>query len=247
MDRPPKTGIRLLLSIGRTIQRGITEPIRLAAYRLLRRGQIARYLETTDTPGLILGSGVHRRPGWLASDICPTGGTAIYVDGRRRLPFADGVLAYVFAEHMIEHISYTDGVYLTREIFRVLKPGGVFRVATPDLLAVARLVTNSDDLSVQEFVEVSNRAFGVVGRGQASFSVNRFFFWWGHRFIYDQPTLEEIMRNAGFAQIDRHRPGESPEPRLRNLEIHGDAVGQHMNDYETMVLEARKAGGPTAN
>lgn len=240
MDRPPKTGIRRLLSAGRTLQRSITEPIRLSLYRIRRQNQIARYLRSTDAPALILGSGSHRRPGWLASDIAPTKGTAIYVDGRRRLPFDDGSLAYVFAEHMIEHISYTDGARLVREVFRVLRPGGVLRIATPDLLAVARLVTNPEDPLVRQFVEVSNEAFGVSGRGHASFSVNRFFFWWGHRFIYDQPTLEEILRNAGFSEIGRCRPGESADPKLQNLEIHGEGVGQFMNDYETMVLEARK-------
>src|SRR6185369_4266618 len=129
----PKTGVRRFLSALRRFQRGITEPIRIGRHRALTSSRIAAYLAGTKSPRLILGSGVHRTAGWLASDIAPTDGSAIYLDARRRLPFADDALDYVFAEHMLEHISYSSGAALVREIFRVLRPGGIFRVATPDL------------------------------------------------------------------------------------------------------------------
>jgi predicted SAM-dependent methyltransferase len=246
----PKTRARKFLSAIRSLERALTQPLRIAWYHMGRGRRIADYLAGTDTPSLILGSGVHRHPGWLASDIAPGHGDAIFLDGRRRLPFADNTLAYVFAEHMIEHIAYRDGVFLAAEIFRVLRPGGVFRVATPDLEAIARLVGQPDAPDVQAFLDASSGLWQVSGAKRASFAVNRFFYWWGHRFIYDRRTLEETLRGAGFVAIERCAPRQSTHAALRELEIHADAVGKVINDYETLVLEASKplnAGGAGPN
>jgi len=242
MEALPKSPTRQLLSLLRRGQRALSEPLRITHHRLATRSRIAAYMASTASPRLILGSGVHRRPGWLASDIAPTDGSAIFIDARRRLPFGDGTLSYVFAEHMLEHIPYSSGAILAREVMRVLRPGGVFRVATPDLAAVGRLVAGPRDAAAEAFIDASSKLYGVTGAKRASFAVNRFFYWWGHRFIYDQPTLEEVLRQAGFAQIDRCRPGQSADSQLCDLEIHGVGVGQIMNEYETMVLEARKPG-----
>jgi predicted SAM-dependent methyltransferase len=43
------------------------------------------------------------------------------------------VFDYVFSEHMIEHVSYAEGLLMLRECLRVLKPGGRIRIATPSL------------------------------------------------------------------------------------------------------------------
>ena len=40
------------------------------------------------------------------------------------MPVANDVFACVFAEHVIEHIPYTEGAQMIRESFRVLRPGG---------------------------------------------------------------------------------------------------------------------------
>ncbi|MEJ0067173.1 MAG: methyltransferase domain-containing protein [Caulobacteraceae bacterium] len=59
--------------------------------------------------------------------------TSICLDIRKPLPFADGSAARVLAEHVIEHLDFaSDAASLAREIWRVLEPGGTFRVIVPD-------------------------------------------------------------------------------------------------------------------
>jgi hypothetical protein len=55
------------------------------------------------------------------------------IDASQKFPFADGTLAYVFGEHMIEHISHSAGLHMLRKFLRVLKSHGVLRLSTPDL------------------------------------------------------------------------------------------------------------------
>ena len=39
----------------------------------------------------------------------------------------------VYSEHMFEHVLPMDGAAFLKESYRILKPGGVLRVVTPDL------------------------------------------------------------------------------------------------------------------
>jgi ubiquinone/menaquinone biosynthesis C-methylase UbiE len=46
-----------------------------------------------------------------------------------RLPYGDNTFDYVYSKSLIEHFYYPEKIY--REIFRVLKPGGVVITLTP--------------------------------------------------------------------------------------------------------------------
>ncbi len=48
------------------------------------------------------------------------------------LPFADGEVDFVYTEHFFEHLFLDEALALLREIARVLAPGGVLRIASPD-------------------------------------------------------------------------------------------------------------------
>jgi predicted SAM-dependent methyltransferase len=49
------------------------------------------------------------------------------------LPFADNSFSVVYLSQVIEHFSREDGQKLLKECFRVLEPGGIIRLVTPDL------------------------------------------------------------------------------------------------------------------
>jgi SAM-dependent methyltransferase len=67
-------------------------------------------------------------------------------DLTKPLPFADGTVDAVYSSHFFEHIYYSDAHAIARECHRVLKPGGVLRLALPDGEAWAReLVESGDD------------------------------------------------------------------------------------------------------
>ena len=131
---------------------------------------------------------------------------------------------------------------MLRECARVLRPGGVVRIATPDIGAIVGLYR--DELSDEQraYVEWFLERNDVPADGERSvFVINHFFTSWGHRFLYDRKTLGEALEQAGFRDVTEHRPGESEHPELRGLERHGTVLGdERWNDFETFVLEARR-------
>jgi len=62
-----------------------------------------------------------------------------YVDlSTAPLEFADETFDAVYAYHVFEHLTPSQGERCARQIFRVLKAGGIWRVSVPDLEAACR-------------------------------------------------------------------------------------------------------------
>lgn len=55
------------------------------------------------------------------------------VDITKHLPYQDNSVDFVFCEHGAEHISGPQVLHFFEEVYRILKPGGVFRVCIPVL------------------------------------------------------------------------------------------------------------------
>jgi predicted SAM-dependent methyltransferase len=129
------------------------------------------------------------------------------------------------------------------ECFRVLKPGGTIRVATPDLAAILRLHTTDPSAVQRRYLAWSTQTQRTgSATPNACHVINHFFYSWGHRFIYDRETLGAALEAAGFADLRSYQSGQSDDPNLRGIESHGKYIPQEMNLYETMVLEARRPG-----
>jgi len=106
----------------------------ILARRVARMDQqmVSDYLRSSAVPKLQIGAGKNLLPGWLNTDYDPLPGAA-YLDATTRYPFDADTFALVYSEHIIEHVPYSAGASMLRECFRVLKPGGVLRISTPDL------------------------------------------------------------------------------------------------------------------
>ena len=61
-----------------------------------------------------------------------------YHDVREPLPFADQTFDAAYALHIVEHLTPAEAASLVTELYRVLKPGGIVRISTPDLEDICR-------------------------------------------------------------------------------------------------------------
>jgi predicted SAM-dependent methyltransferase len=68
----------------------------------------------------------------------PPDGKMNYHDLRQPLRFADNTFDAADATHVFEHLTPEEGRHFAGELYRVLKPGGVCRVSTPDLERICR-------------------------------------------------------------------------------------------------------------
>jgi hypothetical protein len=55
-----------------------------------------------------------------------------------------------------------------------------------------------------------------------------------------------MVRNVGFEDVKAYPPGVSDCVVLRGIELHGKAIGEDINEYESMVLEAKKPSVTTS-
>lgn len=203
------------------------------------RGHVTRtrairdHLATESFPRLQIGSGPLGRAGWLNSDLIAGD---IHLDLGRPLPLPQRSFAFVFGEHVIEHLSESTGTRLLSELHRILRPGGVVRLTTPDLRKIIAIYEDRNPVvSLADYARYLDEKTGKVHeRGCQVF--NDFLRLWGHRHIYDEDDLSARLRSAGFTDVTRHEPGSSPHHELRDLEGHGDA--EWVNRAEAMCLEA---------
>lgn len=181
----------------------LTEDLRVVRSLEARDVVVVRASQETR---LHLGSGPEILGGWTNIDNLPYAGVDRILDLGRGLPFAD--VEVIFAEHFIEHLEYRDTRRLLRECRLVLRDDGVLRVSTPNLDWVHA---------------VSYRPWYWTGEHEAVHDclvLNRAFRGWGHKFLYNWPTLVDTLHGAGFAKVERVAYGESQHPALQNLERH---------------------------
>lgn len=76
------------------------------------------------------GSGGNILPGWVNTDL-GWNDPAAKVDVTKPLPWHDGVVGEVLAEHIAEHTACGDCYRFFCEVHRILQPGGIFHVICP--------------------------------------------------------------------------------------------------------------------
>jgi predicted SAM-dependent methyltransferase len=84
-----------------------------------------------------VGCGTWFDPRWINLDGEATVAGVQRYDCRERLPFADATVDAVYSSHLIEHLPPAVCRSFIHDAFRVLKPGGAIRLATPDLEKLA--------------------------------------------------------------------------------------------------------------
>lgn len=110
---------------------------------------------------------------------CKKGVQAKICDIAKGINFEENMFDYIFAGEIIEHLYDTD--FFMREIRRVLKPGGVLIITTPNFLSLGR------------------RIYYLFGKGvfmEASFSLPKNAA--GHIRYFTFETLKELLLYNNF-------------------------------------------------
>ena len=89
-------------------------------------------------PYLNLGCGVTYDDRWTNIDFVSTGKGVVAHNLLSGIPCKDETFEVVYHSHVLEHFPKDEALKFLRECNRVLKPGGVIRVAIPDLEQIAR-------------------------------------------------------------------------------------------------------------
>ena len=162
---------------------------------------------------LHLGCGDHRLEGWWNLDVVPSAAVDALVDCARGLPFVDGAADFVHCEDLLEHLERPAGIALLRECFRVLRPGGVLRILTPDLAAIVETVYRGRDPGHLAWCARELAASGPCQALNMHLRMNG-----EHRFLYDEPELTGALSAIGFS-VARVRWNVSEHPELSYVDL----------------------------
>ena len=196
--------------------------------------------------GLHIGCGENILDNWYNTDIFPTDNRVRFQDATQPFSFEDESFGFIFCEHLFEHIPYFYGVGMLKECCRVLKPGGVFRISLPTLNFLSRLWTAQDDEDIRDYIDWSLKRHDKSGCAETikgskvCFVINNFYRMWGHEMIYDEETIIEMLKNAGFSEVKKVPNNDSEYPELKTVNGHGKDIGEKYNEIETTTFEAKK-------
>ncbi|MGW4521082.1 class I SAM-dependent methyltransferase [Amycolatopsis sp. NPDC004378] len=155
------------------------------------------------------------------------------LDIRQPLPFEDDCLDWVYAEHLIEHVTLEVAVAWLTEVRRVLTPGGLLRLTTPDLRKYLESYVRGDDFLTTHRRRL--RVFGDSVPDRRAFMINQIFYFYGHCWIYDEEELRHVVGRAGFDASTAQRTMFKQGARLDVARL-----DRGFRRDETIYLELRK-------
>lgn len=154
------------------------------------------------------------------------GGTINLVLGdiRKGLLYPSGSVDLIYLGQVIEHLNpIYEAPHVLRECWRVLKPGGVLRIATPDLdlLLIAYENGKMDDFAAEQpayYKEADDQgtklSYIMFGSGGPHSNSEHYE---GHMMIYSLHSIQVALEKAGFdaTQMSNHGPGHSSNPTMQ--------------------------------
>jgi SAM-dependent methyltransferase len=151
---------------------------------------------------LHLGSGSKRLQGWLNADLA---GADVNLDiGVNRFPFVNDTFESVVCQHVVEHLDMEDELlHMLREVRRVMKPGGEFWIATPDLEKICRGYVNEKAQSLFDYV-LERDPLSLTPDAPPQNVVNTSFYERGlHKNLFDFDILAWVLKRCGFTTVAR--------------------------------------------
>jgi len=139
------------------------------------------------------GCGAHVADGWINSDVKDGPGVDLVADIRKGLPLASETLDYAVSVHALPEFAYPELQPVLEELRRVLKPGGVLRLALPDLRrGIDAYLRGDTDYFQVDPDEVKSEG----GR----FIVH--MLWYGYsRSLFTADFAEELLARSGFVEV----------------------------------------------
>ncbi len=148
------------------------------------------------------------------------------------LPLPDSCADALYSCHMLEHLSRSEAGKFLEEAKRVLIPGGIIRLAVPDLRRQAVRYLASGD--ADEFIDGT-----YLGEKEESSPARRLTWLLTgrrlHRWMYDEISLGRLLRKHGFSDIAAPPPGETRIKDPGELDL-------KEKSEESVYLEAAKPG-----
>jgi len=120
--------------------------------------------------------------------------------------FKNNSIEYIYCCHFLEHLKYPKEVtsFLTT-CYNLLKPGGVMRIAVPDIEKIIEAYMKND----KEFFEIQSQLHPPRCTTKLEHLMYALQQDGEHQYGYDFETLQKVLFQAGFDKITKSDFGQS--------------------------------------
>lgn len=199
-----------------------------------------------------LGCGRRFDPGWRNFDLAPSHGSVERFDVRQRLPFEDASADLVYHSHLLEHLTLEEARFFLGECFRILKPGGIVRVAVPDLEGICRRYLLEFEGALRGVAGAEERkewmAVEMLDQVSRHTSGGEMLRWWARNPVVQEDFIVERCGDEareGIASARRSpvaSAAESKDPlEVGRFRLSGE-VHRHMYDRLSLAKALKAAG-----
>jgi len=144
-----------------------------------------------ETIRLNLGSGSDMREGYINIDLYDD--RADLKLDITKLPYKDNSVDEIISSHVIEHIAFKEAWDAMADWYKMLKPGGILKIETPDLLNLCKAFIAASE---EERNYLYPHMFALADGGPGEI----------HRFLFTEFQLRFQLDNVGFVNIIRVEP-----------------------------------------
>ncbi|MEQ8879856.1 MAG: methyltransferase domain-containing protein [Cyclobacteriaceae bacterium] len=134
------------------------------------------------------------------------------------LPLKENTVDLVYCSHVLEHLPLADFRKALKNTFKVLKPGGTFRLVLPDLEAKAKAYLDNQDpdssliFMDETYLGKEQRPKNLKGFLHEFYRNDRHFWMW------DYKSMKKELEDAGFVDVRRAEFNDSAIPDFKEVE-----------------------------
>lgn len=136
-----------------------------------------------------LGAGKRNWPDWINIDKADF--PHIHYRDITRLPFRNNEVSICYASHLLAYFDRQEIVPILNEWKRVLKPGGILRLATPDFDAIGNLIV----LNKYPLEAFLGPLYGKMVMGDKTIY---------HKTVYNFESLKYLLEEVGFKNVHKY-------------------------------------------
>jgi SAM-dependent methyltransferase len=141
-----------------------------------------------------------------------------YGDIVKGLPVAHDSCKGVYCSHILEHLSFNDFKVALSNTYKILQPGGIFRLVLPDLeYSVRHYLSDPSSDAASAFMRETYLGNENRPRGLKNLVIS----WLGnsqHLWMWDYKSIEQELNKAGFVVVRRAFFGDSSDAMFFGVE-----------------------------